>query len=142
MAAVQVAEPTISCPHCRAEIKLTESLAAPLIAATKADFEKRLAAQSAEVAMRDREIQAREEQLAKEKESLDTAVAEKVKAERDKLAADAAKRDKALTKREEQITRVLEATVGMYGELQGIAGKSLLEIEGLEVASCKSVMPA
>lgn len=30
-------------------------------------------------------------------------------------------------------TRVMEATVGMYGELQGIAGQSLQEIEGLEL---------
>lgn len=35
-------------------------------------------------------------------------------------------------KREEQIDRVVLATVGMYGDLQGIAGKSLQEIEGLE----------
>lgn len=35
-------------------------------------------------------------------------------------------------KREEQIERVMGATVGMYGDLQGIAGKSLREIEGLE----------
>jgi hypothetical protein len=35
-------------------------------------------------------------------------------------------------KREEQIGRVMQATVGMYGDLQGIAGKSLQEIEGLE----------
>jgi hypothetical protein len=34
-------------------------------------------------------------------------------------------------KRETQIERMMEATVGMYGELQGIAGKSLGEIEGL-----------
>lgn len=27
----------------------------------------------------------------------------------------------------------MEATVGMYGELQGIAGKSLQEIDGLEL---------
>ena len=27
------------------------------------------------------------------------------------------------------------ATVGMYGDLQGIAGKSLQEIEGLELAA-------
>ncbi len=32
--------------------------------------------------------------------------------------------------REEQIARVIGAT-GMYGDLQGIAGKSLQEIEGL-----------
>ena len=36
-------------------------------------------------------------------------------------------------KREEQIARVMGATVGMYGDLQGIAGKSLQEIEGLEL---------
>jgi len=35
-------------------------------------------------------------------------------------------------KREEQIERVMQATVGMYGDLQGIAGKTLQEIEGLE----------
>jgi hypothetical protein len=35
-------------------------------------------------------------------------------------------------KREEQIDRVMNATVGMYGDLQGIAGKTLQEIEGLE----------
>jgi len=29
--------------------------------------------------------------------------------------------------------RVMGATVGMYGDLQGIAGKSLQEIEGLEL---------
>ena len=39
---------------------------------------------------------------------------------------------KQWAKREEQIERVMGATVGMYGDLQGIAGKSLQEIEGLE----------
>jgi hypothetical protein len=38
---------------------------------------------------------------------------------------------KQWAKREEQIGRVMQATVGMYGDLQGIAGKSLQEIEGL-----------
>ncbi len=32
-------------------------------------------------------------------------------------------------KREEQIERMMGATVGMYGDLQGIAGKSLQEIK-------------
>ena len=36
-------------------------------------------------------------------------------------------------KREEQIRCVIESTAGMYGDLQGIAGKTLQEIEGLEV---------
>ena len=40
---------------------------------------------------------------------------------------------KQWAKREKQIDRVMQATVGMYGDLQGIAGKSLKEIEGLEM---------
>jgi hypothetical protein len=35
-------------------------------------------------------------------------------------------------KREAQIRGVIEATAGMYGDLQGIAGRSLQEIEGLD----------
>lgn len=42
---------------------------------------------------------------------------------------------KQWAKREEQIERVMTATVGMYGDLQGIAGKSLQEIEGLSLAA-------
>jgi hypothetical protein len=42
---------------------------------------------------------------------------------------------KQWAKRGEQIERVMGATVGMYGDLQGIAGKSLQEIEGLELKS-------
>ncbi len=36
-------------------------------------------------------------------------------------------------KREAQIQGVIESTVGMYGDLQGIAGKAIQEIEGLEL---------
>src|SRR5208282_1748638 len=40
---------------------------------------------------------------------------------------------KQWAKREEQIERVMSGTIGMYGDLQGIAGKSLQEIDGLEL---------
>lgn len=40
---------------------------------------------------------------------------------------------KSWAKRETQITAVLDATAGMYGDLQGIAGKALKEIEGFEL---------
>jgi hypothetical protein len=36
-------------------------------------------------------------------------------------------------KREEQIRGVVENIAGLYGDLQGIAGRTLQEIEGLEV---------
>jgi hypothetical protein len=53
------------------------------------------------------------------------------------MAADLDREKKAMqrlwAKRETQIAGVLEATVGLYGDLQGIAGRALGEIEGLEV---------
>lgn len=67
-------EPIITCPNCKTEIRLTESLAAPLIAATRQQFEK-------------------------------------------------------------QIERVMGATVGMYGDLQEIAGLILPFEGGKTVAS-------
>jgi hypothetical protein len=36
-------------------------------------------------------------------------------------------------KREEEIRSVVESTAGLYGDLQGIANRTLLEIEGLEL---------
>lgn len=45
---------------------------------------------------------------------------------------------KQWAKREEQIERVMQATVGMYGDLQGIAGKTLQEIDGLELKALES----
>ncbi len=45
---------------------------------------------------------------------------------------------KQWAKRQERIERVMGATVGMYGDLQGIAGKSLQEIEGLEMHALES----
>lgn len=45
---------------------------------------------------------------------------------------------KQWSKREAQIERVLQGTVGMYGDLQAIAGKSLAEIEGLDLAQLEA----
>ncbi len=53
------------------------------------------------------------------------------------MRADLDRERKAMTrlwaKREAQIAGVLDATVGMYGDLQGIAGASIPEIEGLDM---------
>lgn len=46
---------------------------------------------------------------------------------------------KATTKqwaqREAQIEAVVQSTVAMYGDLQGIAGRSLLEITGISITA-------
>jgi len=56
-------EPTIICPSCKTEIKLTESLAAPLIETTRRDYEQRLAQKEAESAKREAAIRERETAL-------------------------------------------------------------------------------
>jgi hypothetical protein len=52
------------------------------------------------------------------------------------MQGDLASERKAITKqwakRESQIERVMQGTIGMYGDLQGIAGKSMSEIKELE----------
>lgn len=71
-------EPTIICPNCKTEIKLTESLAAPLIQATRKQFEEKLNQKDAEVAQREAELRLKENQVADAKRQLDQQVAEQV----------------------------------------------------------------
>jgi len=87
-------EPTITCPSCKTEIKLTESLAAPLIETTRRDYERRLAQKETESAKREAGIREREAELVKAKESLDEHVAEKLKVERTRIAAEESKKAK------------------------------------------------
>ncbi len=87
-------EPTITCPSCQTEIKLTESLAAPLIETTKRDFEKRLAQKDTDVAKRESTLRDQEAALSKAKENLDDLITEKLKQERGKIVAEEAKKAK------------------------------------------------
>lgn len=89
-------EPVIQCPACRTEIKLTESLAAPLIAETRRQFEQTLAAKDAEVAKRETALKSREGELAAARASIEEQVAAKVKAGREAIAADEARKARLL----------------------------------------------
>ncbi|MEE8606292.1 MAG: hypothetical protein V3S55_01705, partial [Nitrospiraceae bacterium] len=71
-------EPTIICPNCKTEIKLTESLAAPLIESTRKQFEQQLAQKDSDIAQREQAIRAKEKQLAETKDKLDEQVASQV----------------------------------------------------------------
>jgi len=87
-----MSEPTIICPSCKTEIKLTESLAAPLIESTRRDYEKRLAQKDADAEKRDTVLREREEALSKAQQALDEQVAEKLKLERGKIAVEEGKK--------------------------------------------------
>lgn len=71
-------EPTIVCPNCKTEIKLTESLAAPLIAATRRQFEEQLAQKDQDIAQREQSMRDKEKQLLDAKAKLDEQVADRV----------------------------------------------------------------
>lgn len=87
-------EPTIICPNCKTEIKLTESLAAPLIESTRRDFEKRLALKDSDIAKKETELREREEAVSKAKQAIDDQVAEKLVAERAKIVSEESKKAK------------------------------------------------
>lgn len=74
----QMTEPTIQCPHCHTEIKLTESLAAPLIAATRAQYEAQLAQKNKEMVAREQALAEQAKRVEEEKKGLQVQVAAQV----------------------------------------------------------------
>jgi hypothetical protein len=85
-------EPQIVCPNCSHQIKLTESLAAPLIAATRQRFNEQLATKDAEFAKKEEVLRTQQEQLARDREAIEDQVATRLKAERGQIAAVEAKK--------------------------------------------------
>jgi len=75
-------DPQIICPNCRTEIKLTESLAAPLVAETRKQFEAQLAAKQADFGRREARLRQTQDDLAKAREAIDEQLAAKLKVER------------------------------------------------------------
>jgi hypothetical protein len=75
-------EPQIVCPNCRTEIKLTESLAAPLLAEARQQFEQQLSVKEADFGRREALLKQMQDDLAKARAAVDEQVAVKLKAER------------------------------------------------------------
>ena len=87
-------EPTLTCPTCRTEIKLTESLAAPLLEDTRRRYEDQIARKEAEVAIREIAIREQQAQVTAARETIDAEVAAKVDEEHAPIAATEAQRAK------------------------------------------------
>jgi len=129
-----VTEPQIVCPNCRTEIKLTESLAAPLIAETRRQFEQQLATKEADFSKREAALKKTQDDLAKARQAVDEEVAAKLKAERASIAEAEAKkarvalandleqRDKQLTELQQNLTannaKLAEAQAAQAGMLR------------------------
>jgi hypothetical protein len=85
-------EPQIVCPNCRTEIKLTESLAAPLIEKTRKQYEQQLASKESDFAKREAALRQTQDELAKAREAINDEVAKRLKAERASVAETEAKK--------------------------------------------------
>ena len=111
-----MSEPTITCPTCKTEIKLTESLAAPLIEATRKQFELQLAQKDSEITNREQIMRDKEKQLAEDKHKLESQVADQVaeqlKAERARVIAEESRKAKLASAAE------LESKVRELADLQ------------------------
>ena len=85
-------EPVIVCPNCKQEIRLTESLAAPLVEATRRQYEQKLADKDSEVAQRESEIRKQEKVVADAQKAVDDEISRGIRKEREKIAAEEAKK--------------------------------------------------
>ncbi len=92
----RMTDPTITCPNCKTEIKFTESLAAPLIEATRKRLEEQTAAKDAEVARREESVREERLALAKARETLDQQVTARLNTERTAIAAEEARKARLL----------------------------------------------
>ncbi|MFQ3458647.1 DUF2130 domain-containing protein [Bradyrhizobium sp. UFLA01-814] len=119
-------EPTLHCPNCNHEIRLTESLAAPLLAETRQRFNEQLASKDAEVARKTEALQQEREKLQKDREEVEDQVAKRLAAERGQLVAAEAKKARevaaaeiqARTNEAAELRQLLEANNGKLAEAQ------------------------
>lgn len=85
-------DPIITCPNCKTEIKLTESLAAPLLASVRQQYEQQIANKEAEVSQRESAIREQQKTIEKAQASIDEQVEAKLQEQRISIAAEEAKK--------------------------------------------------
>lgn len=89
-----MAEPTVVCPQCKVEIKLTESLAAPLLESIRREYEQRLTQKDTDIAKREQALAERAQSLEKAQQTLEQQVAAKIELERGRIVAEEAHKAK------------------------------------------------
>ena len=87
-------DPIIICPKCSAEIRLTESLAAPILAATKKEYEEKLADQQKMLQTREQALLNRETEICKRNAELDIEIHKRLKIERNQIAKEESQKAK------------------------------------------------
>jgi hypothetical protein len=126
----KMTEPMIVCPTCKTTIKLTDSLALPLIESTRKEYEQKIGQLKADIDGREAEVLKHRVSLAKERESIDAEIAERLNSERTRLTEDATKKARLLLGSE------LDQRNSEIADLQGALedrDKKLSEAQKLQV---------
>jgi hypothetical protein len=137
-----VAEPQIVCPHCKIEIKLTETLAAPLVAATRRQFEQQLAAKEMDFKKRETLLRDAQDELTKERGKISEEVEKRLRAAKSTLAeVEAAKARQALAeqidgrdKELEELRRLIEGKDEKLAQAQSAQADALRKQRELDEA--------
>ena len=119
-----MSEPTVLCPNCKSEIRLTESLAAPMIEAVRQDSERRIREKDSEIVRREADLRRQMEQLATDRASVEQRVQQELAAERAAIAKAEAQRAREALATElhqrdrdaEELRRVLSERDGKLAE--------------------------
>jgi hypothetical protein len=109
-----MSDPIITCPNCSTEIKLNESLAGPLIAATRQRYEKIIADKEQVIGSREAALRERQAEIERQKASIEDQIAARLKSERDAIAAEEAQKAKL------RAADDLDRKAKEIGELQGL----------------------
>lgn len=81
-----MSEPTITCPKCKSEIRLTESLAAPLLEQTRVEFQQKLSAKDLEITRREEAVAKSTVELEQQRSAIESQIATRLDAERARIA--------------------------------------------------------
>jgi hypothetical protein len=107
-------EPVVICPSCKKEIRLTESLAAPLVEASRRQYEQKLQEVNSAIAEREAAVRRQEQVVSQAQKDVEDRIADGVRQERDKIAADEARKARMLVSDE------LKGKTKEIGDLQQI----------------------
>jgi len=118
-----MSDPTITCPNCSTEIKLNESLAGPLIAATRQRYEKIISDKEQAFGAREATLRDRQAEIERQKASIEEQIAARLNTARETIAADEAQKAKLRTAAD------LDRKAKEIGELQEILKERDVKLE-------------
>jgi hypothetical protein len=127
-------EPTVVCPNCKTEIKLTESLAAPLIESTRREYQERLIAERQTIAVEEAKKARRLLSTDLEKQASELAELQEVLIDRDAKLAEAQKAQAELIRKQRELDdakREMDLTIEkkVQESLTTVRDKAKLEAE-------------